>query len=360
MQVMKMSQAFEMLGHKTELLVPKIAGEIPAIEDLWHHYGISKPFRITRICRTDGWRRYLFILLSVVRSRQKGPDLILCRIIKIACILSLLNIPSLVEFHDLPRGRLIRIYLRLLKKGKGFRGAIAITNSLKDDILYHYKGFLRQENITVCPDGVDLQLFKEKDSDDAKQRLKLPISSFVAGYAGHLYPGKGLEIILPLAKKCPDVTFLVVGGKMEAVKRNLELVRRESLTNILFFGFVANSELPLYLYACDALLLPNQRSVRTSSGKGNIGRYTSPLKLFEYLAAGRPIIASDLPVLREALDESCAIFCEPDSITSWSRALILLKEDIELRIRMGEHCSKHAGDFSWESRCRKILKFSRR
>ena len=90
--------------------------------------------------------------------------------------------------------------------------------------------------------------------------------------------------------------FLIVGGEPQDVENLRQRVRVIGLKNVILTGFVPNARLPLYQAACDVLLMPYQRQVAASSG-GDIARYLSPMKLFEYMACERPIISSDLPVL---------------------------------------------------------------
>jgi len=95
------------------------------------------------------------------------------------------------------------------------------------------------------------------------------------------------------------VSFLLAGGEPEDVAALREKSANLGLSNVILTGFIPNADLPIYQAACDILLMPYQSQVAASSG-GDIARYLSPMKLFEYLACGKPILSSDLPVLRES------------------------------------------------------------
>jgi glycosyltransferase involved in cell wall biosynthesis len=119
-------------------------------------------------------------------------------------------------------------------------------------------------------------------------------------------------------------------------------------------GFVPNAELPLYQAACDALLLPYQRRVAASSG-GDIAAYLSPMKLFEYLACGRAILASDLPVLGEVLNPANALILPGEDAQAWAQALLDLRADPVRRQALGEQARRDASAYTWERRAAGIL-----
>jgi glycosyltransferase involved in cell wall biosynthesis len=161
-------------------------------------------------------------------------------------------------------------------------------------------------------------------------------------------------LLLEIAAVLPDFTFLLAGGEPGDVARLQEAARRRGLENVILAGFVPNAELPLYQAACDALLMPYQRRVEASSG-GDIARYLSPMKLFEYLACGRAILSSDLPVLREVLSADTAVLLPPEDVEAWSAALLALRSNTELRTALGARARQEARRYSWEQRAGRIL-----
>jgi len=128
----------------------------------------------------------------------------------------------------------------------------------------------------------------------------------------------------------------------------------DGLKNVILTGFVPNAELPRYQAACDVLLMPYQRQVAASSG-GDISRYLSPMKLFEYLACERPIVSSDLPVLREVLHAGNSILLPCDDTDAWVSALQKLEIDAGLRQRLATQARLDAQQYTWEARAEKIL-----
>ena len=120
-------------------------------------------------------------------------------------------------------------------------------------------------------------------------------------------------------------------------------------------GFINNAKLPLYQAAADVLVMPYQRAISGSSG-GNIVRVINPMKMFDYLATGRPIIASDIPVFHEVLNENNAVFCPPEEVEDWVNAIIALEKDKPLRERLARQAQAHAPRYTWTSRARQTLK----
>jgi glycosyltransferase involved in cell wall biosynthesis len=126
------------------------------------------------------------------------------------------------------------------------------------------------------------------------------------------------------------------------------------LANVLFTGFVPNERIPLYQSAADVLLMPYQRTVATSSG-GNTAEICSPMKMFEYMAAGRAILSSDLPVLREVLDGTMAVFCPLEDAGAWETALGGLLADLPLRQVLGQRARAAVEQYSWVRRAQRVL-----
>ena len=174
------------------------------------------------------------------------------------------------------------------------------------------------------------------------------------GYFGHLYPGRGIEIIEAMAAARPDVLFLIVGGN----EADIEARRSASPPpNAQYLGFLPHPEARSLMAAVDVLLMPYQSSVSIGAAGHDTARWMSPMKMFEYMASGRPIISSDLDVLKEVLaDGSTAVLVPPADAGSWISALDRLLADGTMASRIGAtaraQCEKH---HTWESRARRIL-----
>jgi glycosyltransferase involved in cell wall biosynthesis len=160
--------------------------------------------------------------------------------------------------------------------------------------------------------------------------------------------------MISLAYLLPEITFLLVGGETAEIERFQEKITRLDLHNIVFAGFVSNAELPVFQSVCDFLLMPYQAEVAGSSG-GEIARYLSPMKLFEYMACGRAILSSDLPVLREVLNEHNSVLLPPDDVDAWTAAIRTLCADPAQRAQLGDRARQDASRYTWERRAEKVL-----
>jgi glycosyltransferase involved in cell wall biosynthesis len=206
----------------------------------------------------------------------------------------------------------------------------------------------------VAPMGVDLaQYHNLPDAENAREELGLN-KGFTAGYAGHLYAGRGIDMLMDLAWRNPDVHFLWAGGEPEAVEFWRSRLQKAGLQNVKLLGFVPNERLPLVQAACDVLLMPYERKISVSSG-GDTAQFASPMKQFEYLASGRAIIASDLPVFREVLNEGNAVLLPPNDVAAWDQALNQLMADDSRRNSLAERAHRDAAQYDWRDRARRLL-----
>jgi glycosyltransferase involved in cell wall biosynthesis len=372
LQVMKMTQAIANLGHQVNLAVPEAPGRIridsQRWEDIAHYYGLSNKFPIDYLSAKSSLRKYDYAWYAVRWARRWEADIIYTRLPQAATLAAFQGYRTILEVHDFPQGFFGPILFKRFLKGDGAKRLVVISRVLASD-LHEEFGSPEQPPFTqVIPDGVDLIRYSDlPESDESRSKLFPALQQyldksephlfperFTAGYTGHLYHGRGVHLILELAKRLPDVNFLLVGGELQDVSRVKGIVKERGLQNVIITGFVPNAELPLYQAASDVLLMPYQRRVAASSG-GDIARYLSPMKLFEYMACGRAICSSDLPVLREVLSEEIAILLPPEDIDSWVAALRELRDNPDQRNSLANKAQQAAGRYSWDSRAEKIL-----
>jgi glycosyltransferase involved in cell wall biosynthesis len=151
-----------------------------------------------------------------------------------------------------------------------------------------------------------------------------------------------------------DVTFLLVGGEPADVSQVRNKIQQRGLTNVRLTGFVPNAKLPKYQAACNVLLMPYQQSVSASSG-GDIAKYLSPMKLFEYMASARVILSSNLPVLQEVLNEKNAMLLPPDHPTAWIEGITAIRNTPDRFNHLSNQAKSDVLSYSWEARAQKIL-----
>ena len=375
LQIMKMTQAFVQLGHDARLAAPVSPGQEAKFylwESLSRHYGLCERFPLERLQAAPRWRRYDYGLRAVAWARAWQADLLYTRLPQAAAFASLLGQPTILEVHDLPQGRAGPWLLRGFLMGRGARRLVAITQALAADLSDRFR-FAESHPADAAPpftviasDGVDLTRYECFPAPGEARRqlgeiefreLKLCLQPerFTAGYTGHLYPGRGTELLLDLAGRLPDITFLIVGGEPQHVAQFQAHADALGLSNVIATGFVPNADLPRYQAACDILLMPYQQQVEASSG-GDIARYLSPMKLFEYLACERPILSSNLPVLREVLNPHNACLLPPGDAAAWSAAIRELQHDPQRSAALASQARQDARRYTWESRAALILK----
>ncbi|MCX8025087.1 MAG: glycosyltransferase [Thermanaerothrix sp.] len=351
-QVMKMCQALVQTGHVVKLWVPgQMTTSWPRLAA---HYGLAYSFEVEWVPSRPWLKRYDFVFQAWNRARGWGADLVYTWLPQIGLMALHAGIPLVLELHDRPSGRIGPHLLRWVVNHKGSKCLAIITRALYRALQEEFGLNLRKDQVVIAPNGVDLERYQGlPDPPEARQRLGLK-EQFTAVYSGHFYPGRGMGLLLAVARSLPHIQFLWVGGREEAVSYWRNEVYREGLTNVVLTGFVENQVLPLYQAAGEVLLMPYERAVAGSSG-GNSADICSPMKMFEYLACGRAILTSDLPVLHEVLNEQNARFCPPEDVEAWKTALDDLFHHPEVCRSLGQQARMDAGRYTWMARAHRIL-----
>ncbi len=242
--------------------------------------------------------------------------------------------PSTAKLHRLAR-RERRVWTRA-------RGYVTITRTLADELTTR---FGPRDRVVVAPDGVADALI------DRAWPAPPPGARPIVGYAGHLYPWKGVDVLIRALALAPELDGLIVGGHPQEADRArvealaVELGIRDRVT---FTGLLPSAAVPQRLAAASMLVLPNTASAISD-------RYTSPLKLFEYLALGRAIVASDLPSIREVLtDGDTAALVRPGDPAALAAALRALASDPARTAALGSAARRLAPRYTWSARAATI------
>ncbi len=352
MQVMKAAQGAAQLGHRVKLFVP--GEKTNPFNELAKHYGLQMSFEIEWVHAPRIWRRYDLAWKSLQRARTWGAELIYTWMPQAALLGLWQRYPVILEMHDLPAGLLGPQVFRLIWRARGKKRILAITRALLSRLEGVYQFNSAPGETAVAPNGVDLERYADlPESETARAALGLP-ERFTAGYTGHFYPGRGMDLLFSLAQRCPDIQFLWIGGRPDAVEHWRSQLTEADVSNVILTGFIPNQELPQYQAAADVLLMPYEKAISGSSG-GDSAAIASPMKLFEYLACGRAILSSDLPVIHEVLNETNACFCPPEDVDAWLQGLTRLADDPDLRARLGRQARLDAGEYTWQRRAEKAL-----
>ncbi len=351
-QIMKTCEALVRVGNEITLMIPSWNKATP--EEIFKYYGLTQSFSIEKIPQTKfnlikfgsigfALRSYFFAKKAAGKLGGREFDAVYTRDEAVAVYRGPTSV--FYEMHDVRKG--------LLQKKAMTRasGIIAISNGLKD---YCVAQGIDQSKITVVPDAVDLEEFDiEQNKDDVRHRLGLPKDKKIVLYSGHLYSWKGADTLAEAAHYLDaDTVVVFVGGTpwdIESFKNKYRGATSRCHLDII--GQKPHSEIPLYLKAADVLVLPN-------SAKEDISRlYTSPVKLFEYMASGVPIVASDLPSIREILNEECAVFAKPDDALSLAEKIKYSLANVSKAVILSNRALEEVKKYSWGMRAKHILTF---
>lgn len=351
-QAMKVCHALKELGNDLQLWIPEY--EQGDWQELAHVYGLQTAFPVHWLSFLPLLKQYDFCWRSVNKACLWGADVIYTWSLQAAVFALLRGKMVVMEFHDFPMGkfgpRLFHSYLASKNKKLTLCTTRALANGLEEK--YNYS-FLSDE-LQIAPNGVELERYQNLPKPaPARQTLGLKDGLTVA-YSGHFYPGRGMDILLDLAKALPRINFLWMGGRDEDIAPWQKKLQNLSLNNVTITGFIPNSQLPSYQAAADILLMPYSRAISGSSG-GNIVNVINPMKMFDYLASGRVIIASDIPVFHEVLNNKNVVFCEPEKAADWIKAVKSLARDEKKRTAFGRQAKKDAAQYTWKRRAQTSL-----
>jgi glycosyltransferase involved in cell wall biosynthesis len=259
-------------------------------------------------------------------------------------------LPGLVS--DAPQAspaKLQRLAARDAHVWKTADGYVTITAGLKHEL---ESRFGPREHVAAVPDGVRIEA-SASSASSAFPALRPPSSvlrPFTIGYAGHLYPWKGVDLAIEAIGGIPDAHGLIVGGHAQEPDLARVKARAASLCpgRVTFTGMLPPADVAARLGDADVLVLPNPASAISRD-------FNSPLKLFEYMASGRPIVASDLPSYREVLtDGRNAVLVEPGSAEALAGGIRRIKENAALGARLARQALEDVRDYTWARRAERL------
>jgi len=236
---------------------------------------------------------------------------------------------------------------RKLITSQNLHKIVFISEELKKAYIKKYDILLSNEQMIVAPDAAD-----EQPNPSDKVILKSQ-SEFNACYIGNLHRGRGIELILEVAVKMPDVGFHLFGG----TKKQVLQLKQKNPCNVHFYDHITPAETYKARNAADVLLMPYQKKVMVAHNSSETSRWMSPIKLFEYMSARKPIISSNHVVLQEVLEnERNCLLCEPNNVEQWVEAVTRLKADKGLSDRISTTAYEDfANNYTWDRRIERIF-----
>lgn len=349
----KSAEAFQAEGCDVTLIVPRRFNSLKA--DYQTLYNIQHSFRVVYLPTADlvpfgilqglSFRLSLFVfsvMTSLYLRFRAGED----DIVYSNETLPLLYAPSrldrlVYELHDYPE-KSLDMYRALFNRVSH----VLITNKWKLE-KFRVDFPENADKAFFEPNAVSLDQFSSSVSRrDARKTLGLEMQGKIAVYTGHLYSWKGANTFAEALRLTPDIMGYFVGGTEKDVVEFRS--RYGNLKNAHIMGHRPHTEVPLWQRAADVLVLPNTAKEAISA------YYTSPMKLFEYMASGTPIVASDLPSIREVADDTRAVLVASDNPRALAEGIQRASIEgapkaLNARAWVEEH--------TWGKRARRILSY---
>ena len=342
--VLKMCDNFSKYG-KVELIIPYQENSY-YFKKIKREYILKNNFKIKSIFsskrKLNFFNRILFSLKICNYLNLINYKMVISRAIIPSLMLAIINKKNILELHSEMTG--------LTKYLFKFSNLKFVYKNLKF-VLLHYKLLsilkIRSKNFCILEDAVEKDDFKKTN-----QKTKL----FTCAYSGSFARGKGLELIYSIADKAPKINFDIFGN-IKTLSKDLSL--KKVPKNIKFKGFLSYRMIANTLPKYKILLMPYQKKVGVLVKRINVVSYFSPLKLFEYMATGKIIIASKLKVYNKILKNNYnSITLDPQNTNEWIKTINKVFKSNKYNY-LGRNAQKDVKKYTWESRVDKIITFSK-
>lgn len=354
--VMKMCAALTRAGHEVTLYGYQGSGQNH--QDILDYYNIQSSYKIVRIHKKEEAGEILYYLKYFPFIRLGGLPALQFGLLKLKDIIVKNGKPDLLfsrnmywlygvrslapyfyESHCPPQNFVQKLIENRLLSHSNCKALVLISEKLAEIYRNIFPQFAHK--IIVAHDGAD--------DPDTTLELSTARPFQNIGYVGHLYQGRGIEIIFGCARACPNLTFHIVGGQQNLIEH---YKKNDVPENIIFHGHLPQGDLQKHYKNFDAVLAPYQQKVSVHGNKGDTSAFMSPLKIFEYMSWGLPILSSDMPVLREVLHHNeNAIMLEPANESQWVAALKKLEHDKIFREKLARNSrSAFLQNYTWDKR----------
>lgn len=354
-QIAQTLRALQGEGASVELWIPYRMNRIT--KDFFAYYSLDRVFPVRtfhypealRLVSILGpiayWFDSLFFLVALLCARFDPLARYYTRSPEVAWLLAQKGLRVWYEAHLWPASK-DSLLCYLLRDVSGI-----VANSGGTKTMFEKNGFT---NVTIVRNGADLAKFAiREEQHQLREEFDLPLEGAIVMYVGAFYAWKGVGVLLDAwnlrGKGAYPATLVLVGGERQELYTLGKKEIIQGREDIVVLSHQSAAAVPRLLAAADILVLPNAPVSEESV------RYTSPIKLFEYMASGSPIVASDLPSIREVLSEETAVFAEAGNPKSLERAIARLLEDTMLQSRIGKTARQEVGQYDWSMRAKKLL-----
>lgn len=349
LQIIKMCEAFSLIGHNISLIVPNLICNNNSIKN---YYDLRKKIKIYKVGvkkkYLSGIDSILTPIMILKKSLSLGNDIIITRNLVISFFLIILKKKHIFEIHDdlMIGGKKLSYIFKLfnLLNSKSILKLVFITHELKEYIKKKYN--YSNNNFEILPDATDIK---------SEKNFKIKIlEKKKIGYFGSIYNSRGIPLIIKLSKIDKNNDYFIYGGSKSEVKK---IIIHES-ENLKIYPQISFKKVKKIIKKMDILLMPYTNKATISGDYGNIINFMSPMKMFDYLGAGKIIISSNIKVLREVLIDNFNSILIKDflNIYKWKEQIdkVNLKKKKYLKIK--KNAILTSLKFTWKKRADKILK----
>jgi len=348
LQIVKTCEYLTKINNEVSLIIPNTSQSKLSI---FNYYNIKFKFNVIRMTRFNkfplGASYYLFSIFSFWKAYKFSEIIIsrnffvvfLCTVFKKKCIIEL--------HHDIKiESRIVQLIYKIFNifDNKYLIKTIAISQAIKNKFI---KDFQIKDiaKVVVLPSGTSLKM--KFLNPTIKKRLKL-------GYFGSINRSKGIDLIFELAKLDQSNDYFIYGGLNNQI---LKLKLKNKLKNLFLFPHQNYRKITKYLLKMDILLIPYTNKVTSAGNVSNITQYTSPLKLFDYMSAGKLIISSDLDVLKEILidKKNCLFVKNYLNPFAWVMLIKKVKFNLVMRKVISKNSFDKVKEFNHEKRIIRYL-----
>lgn len=356
-------EVFADRGHTSELWIPWRHNPQFRGVDPYDYHKVKRNFTIHRLPAIDLMEiipgRFSFYLMVATFSVSVAIYALLrgvartavfyCLDIRDVVVLNLFKPILYFEAHDYYKTPIHLLNRWIFRSAKG----VTATTLMKMRSIQQEFG-LPPERTLHKPCPVDTAMFRiDMSRDEARKILGVPVEETIIVYTGQVIFWKGVDTLLASHAflRPKEKIYVIVGGDDGVIEEFKSKHREANAENVKVIEKQVHKDIPLWLKAADVLALPN--TARGYNSKYN----TSPVKLFEYMASGRPIVASDLPSIRNILDESTAWFFEPDNPESFAKTVRTALEKSRESQEKAQRAAQESEKYDWKNRFDGIFKF---
>jgi glycosyltransferase involved in cell wall biosynthesis len=350
LQISKLCEYISKQGHNVCLILPNSGFR----KNFYTFYNIKKKYKIKKLKYftkfPTGLNYYLFSIIAILKSNFLKQDLYITRNFFTSFLLSIFNKKHILEIHDdiLIESRIVQILIKYfhILNYKPLIKIVTTTNALKrryDDYGVELKKVKVLHNASAFESKFK-SLNKKK-----KKYLKI-------GYFGAIFKSRGIDLIIKLSSLDQKNKYFVYGGMAKQIKNIKNNIKNN---NIYFYPYIPYSKVEKKIKQIDICILPYTSKITVSGNVGDISKYTSPLKIFDYMKLGKLIISSNLPVLNEILinNYNSILIKNYKSHKEWFNKIKYIENNIEKFETIRLNAFNYAKKYNLDWRVKKLLSF---